>query len=185
MIQIDYLLPILQLSLPFLNVGKFFPFTVFLAHSPEQGRQLACSSWLREDRRHRHSQCDTHIQPDLLNKQTPNSPEPSAGLPQASPSCPVLSCPTGVQAGNPLSAKERQQELRQRLPSLLLLSLPLISSPHQVITQLTCGWWDGRKRGVWGGSTFSPAPLHHKPLQTLNRGPDRKARKESNHCQAG
>lgn len=98
---------------------------------------------------------------------------------------PVLSCPTGVQAGNPLSAKERQQELRQRLPSLLLLSLPLISSPHQVITQLTCGWWDGRKRGVWGGSTFSPAPLHHKPLQTLNRGPDRKARKESNHCQAG
>lgn len=98
---------------------------------------------------------------------------------------PVLSYPTGVQAGNPLSDKEIQEELRQRVPSLLLPSLPLTSSPHQVITQLTCGWWDSRKGGVWGGSTFSPAPLQHTPLQTLNCGPNRKARKESNQCQAG
>lgn len=116
---------------------------------------LACSSWLREDRSHWHSQGDTHIQPDLFNMQTPNSPESRAGLPQASPSRPILSRPTGVRAGNSLSAKEIQQELRQRLRFLLLLSHPFHQLPPSNYHPAHV-WVVGRREGRCIRAELSP-----------------------------
>lgn len=149
MIRIYYFLLIVHLTLALLNLGKILPLQMCWPTL-----QSTASSWRADlaagGPESWHSQGDTNTQPDLLNEQTPNSPEPSAGLPQASPSR-----PTGVQAGNPQTAKQIQQELRQRLSSLLLLSHPFHQLPPPNYHPARA-WVVGRREGRCIRAELSP-----------------------------
>lgn len=111
-----------------------------------------------------------HSQPDLQASRCPAHLHP-CGVCQAS-----RSRLTSVRMGNPLHAREMQQELRQRLPSLLLQSLPFHQLPppncHPALRWVV-GW---HREVCRGGRTLSAAPFPCVPLQTLNCGPDGKAR---------
>lgn len=90
---------------------------------------------------------------NTATRPAPSSPAPGE-LCRASPSC-----PTGVQAGNPAGAKEIQQELRPKLPSLLLPSLPFHQLPQHTATRLAGGWQGGSKGGAAGRENFLPGSL--------------------------
>lgn len=102
----------------------------------------------------------------------PSSPAPMWD-PPGKP-VPSHQCPDGESTA--LHAREIQQELRERLPSLLLQSLPFHQLPpsncHPALRWVV-GW---HREVCRGGRTLSAAPFPHVPLQTLNCGPDRKAR---------